>query len=208
MYIFNDKGSARRIYMKRFVLWLLVFSFIAALHPIEIHAARNDYVSKYMSIVAEYERDHYGEKTEYVDNRARYRLIHIDNDGIPELVANANCYISVYTYKNGQCYELMDNCGYGAMGTMCPAFLPKKNKILQQSYDGAGIIRFDDFYRISKSHRKMINTDQFVYDYRSDSNTYVERNGRDGEEPDISAFKYMEGGKVYQEIMVQLQDKK
>ena len=46
-----------------------------------------------------------------------YGLIHVDDDGIPELAAGVNgYYTSLYTWKDGKLYALMEHWAYGAMG--------------------------------------------------------------------------------------------
>ena len=59
-----------------------------------------------------------------------YHLIYFDNDDIPELVAGVNgFYISLYTYKDGKAYTLMDRWVYGVMGNAGYEYSPRKKQL-------------------------------------------------------------------------------
>lgn len=82
-----------------------------------------------------------------------YRLIYFDNDDIPELVAGVNgFYISLYTYKDGKAYTLMDRWVYGVMGNAGYEYSPRKNSLRNYNTDYAGAILYTTYMAVSDQH--------------------------------------------------------
>ena len=185
---------------KKYYILLTSILCICSWQMNTVHAA-NDYASAYMETVDAYEAEHNGEKTEYMDFRPKYRLIHIDNDGIPELVAGADgYYVSVYTYKDGKVTQLMDDWGYGAFGNAGYYYLPKKNSVYNDNADQAGLIRYDTFLKINAKHSKLVTTDTYEYHYNEKTESYTEVNGRE-DMPSTGKYKIICGKKRYKKFM-------
>lgn len=82
-----------------------------------------------------------------------YGLIHVDDDGIPELAAGVNgYYTSLYTWKDGKLYALMEHWAYGAMGNAGYEYAPKKNNIRNYNSDYAGAILYTTYMEIGSQH--------------------------------------------------------
>ncbi len=90
-----------------------------------------DYKSAYLDII---------NSTENSDTLS-YDLIYLDEDDIPELVlGNLGCWVSMYTYADGEICTLMDQWGYGAMGNAGYEYVPKMNSVRNYNSDYAGLI--------------------------------------------------------------------
>ncbi len=80
-----------------------------------------------------------------------YNLIYVDGDDVPELAAGVNgYYTSLYTYRDGTAYTLMDHWAYGAMGNSGYDYAPKKNSIRNYNADYAGAILYTTYMEISE----------------------------------------------------------
>lgn len=89
-----------------------------------------------------------------------YGLIHVDDDGIPELAAGVNgYYTSLYTWKDGKLYALMEHWAYGAMGNAGYEYAPKKNNIRNYNSDYAGAILYTTYMEIGSQHTLDITTE-------------------------------------------------
>ena len=89
-----------------------------------------------------------------------YGLIHVDDDGIPELAAGVNgYYTSLYTWKDGTLYALMEHWAYGAMGNAGYEYAPKKNNIRNYNSDYAGAILYTTYMEIGSQHTLDITTE-------------------------------------------------
>ncbi len=85
-----------------------------------------------------------------------YNLIYFDDDDIPELVAGAEgYYISLYTYKDGTVYTLMNRWAYGAMGNAGYEYCPKMNSLRNYNADYAGAIIYTTY--MSAGDRKVMD---------------------------------------------------
>lgn len=82
-----------------------------------------------------------------------YGLIYVDDDEIPELAAGVNgYYTSLYTWKDGKLYALMEHWAYGAMGNAGYEYAPKKNNIRNYNSDYAGAILYTTYMEIGSGH--------------------------------------------------------
>lgn len=99
-------------------------------------------------------------KTAYIDiieslddEECEYNLIYFDDDDIPELVVGKNeYYISMYTFSDGEIYNLIDHWGYGAMGNSGYEYVPRKNSLRNKDSDYAGLIVYTTYMEIGKNH--------------------------------------------------------
>ena len=79
----------------------------------------------------------------------KYNLIYFDEDDIPELAAGVSgYYMSLYTWRDGNVYTLMDHWGYGAMGNAGYEYCPKKNSLRNDNSDFAGAIVYTTYMKI------------------------------------------------------------
>ncbi len=78
-----------------------------------------------------------------------YNLIYFDDDDIPELVAGAEgYYTSLYTYKDGTVYTLMNRWAYGEMGNAGYEYCPKMNSLRNYNADCAGAIMYTTYMSV------------------------------------------------------------
>lgn len=100
------------------------------------------------------------EETDIHNYELTYKLIYIDDDDIPELVAGHTGYmVSVFTYApEGQYGDvkgvnvILENCGYGAMGNAGYYYLPKDNIIYNYNSDFAGAAGTTWYGFINENH--------------------------------------------------------
>lgn len=96
-----------------------------------------------------------------------YNLIYFDEDDIPELVAGLNgYYMSMYTYKDGTIYQLMDEWDYGISGNHGYEYAPKKNNLRNYQTGYAGAILYttyatvnEEFSMVTIAEFKLVNFD-------------------------------------------------
>ncbi len=82
----------------------------------------------------------------------QYGLVYFDNDATPELVVGKKGYwTSLYTYRDGRVYTLMDSWAYGAMGNAGYEYSPKKNSLRNYNSDYAGAIMYTTYMAIDDS---------------------------------------------------------
>ena len=82
-----------------------------------------------------------------------YGLIYVDEDDIPELVVGVDgYYASLYTYKDGKVYTVMDHWAYGAMGNAGYEYAPRKNNLRNYNSDYAGAILYTNYMSVSSQH--------------------------------------------------------
>jgi len=90
---------------------------------------------------------------EYSDNDLTYNLIYLDDDGTPELVIGMQGYwVSLYTYKDGVIYEIMDQWGYGAGGNHGYDYLPYEGVVCNLNADYAGLVLYESYYMLDKNY--------------------------------------------------------
>lgn len=81
-----------------------------------------------------------------------YDLIYVNEDDIPELVADMTGYfVSLFTYADGQLHTVMDTWGYGAMGNAGYEYVPYGNVIYIRNADYAGLIDRRYYVKIGQS---------------------------------------------------------
>lgn len=90
---------------------------------------------------------------ESADSEETYDLIYVDEDDVPELTIGVDSYwVSLYTYRDGTVYTLMDNWGYGAGGNVGYEYAPRKNNLRNYSNDYAGAISYLTYMTIGEKH--------------------------------------------------------
>lgn len=145
----------------------------------DINQKQPDYAQAYIDIINEYE-------TEFPECR-KYDMIYLDDDDVPELVADMNgYYVSVFTYDNGIVYTLMDDMGYGSHGCVGYEYLPRQN-VVYCRYLEQGIIAHDWYMTVGNDHE--------LYDYYEEDLSILSfqdknENGRMDEDEDFEGFNY------------------
>lgn len=93
-----------------------------------------------------------------------YDLVDIDGDDIPELAAGkSGYYVSLYTYRDGSVYQVMNDWPYGAGGNSGYYYLPGENRLLNYNTGYAGFILYTTYmtvgsdYTIESETVKMLN---------------------------------------------------
>lgn len=79
----------------------------------------------------------------------KYALIDFDGDDVPELVVDVNSGITMYTFKDGNVYKLVDDWGYGAGGNHGYEYIPGQHIIKNYNTDYAGIIMYETYWDIT-----------------------------------------------------------
>lgn len=130
---------------------------------------------------------------------AEYDLIYFNEDDIPELAAGVEGYnVSLYTYRDGKIYMLMDAWAYGAMGNAGYEYCPGKNSMRNYNSDYAGAIMYTTFMAIREG--KMDVVVQIVTYNFDDSNG----NGipDEGEEESLGMYgvNYIDGEQVAYDV--------
>lgn len=116
----------------------------------------------------------------------QYNLIDVDGNAVPELAAVKNgYYVSLYTYDNGEVYNLMDHWAYGAMGNAGYEYCPGKNSLRNYNTDYAGAILYTTYMTIGSQHT--IDTVAEIVTYNFDD---VNENGMPDEEEEGSMGYY------------------
>lgn len=88
------------------------------------------------------------------DNDLSYNLIYLDEDGTPELAVGVEGFwVSLYTYQNGEVYEVMDQWGYGAFGIVGYEYLPYENVVYHMDADYAGLVLYEAYYMMDENHK-------------------------------------------------------
>ena len=156
-----------------------------------------------------------------------YDLIYFDEDEVPELVAAVQGYgVSLYTYRDGRLYTLMNDWAYGAGGNAGYEYAPKKNSLRNYNADFAGLIMYTTYMSVNEQLKleMVAQIETFNFD---DSNG----NGMPDEEEegsvgyysisymdgvpvtseewsvyDMGDYDYIHGSKSYEEIMQSLKN--
>lgn len=116
----------------------------------------------------------------------KYELIDIDGDDIPELAAGVpGYYVSLYTYRDGKVYTLMDEWGYGAMGNAGYEYCPGKNSLRNFNADMAGGIMNTTYMTVNDKYS--IETVAYIVTYNWDD---ANRNGALDPEEEETYFNY------------------
>lgn len=106
-----------------------------------------NYQEAYKAVSRLYELENATEKEK------KYNLIYIDDDDIPELVAGVNgYYISLYTYRDGTVYRLMDHTAYRTHGNDGYQYSSRKNSLRYRSTSYAGAVEGFTYMAISNQH--------------------------------------------------------
>lgn len=116
----------------------------------------------------------------------KYELIDIDGDDIPELAAGVPGYfVSLYTYRDGKVYTLMDEWSYGAMGNAGYEYCPGKNSLRNFNTDMAGGILNTTYMTVNDKYS--IETVAYIVTYNWDD---ANRNGGLDPEEEETYFNY------------------
>lgn len=104
------------------------------------------YKDAYAQIVKVFSYSNYN----FRDDPNAFDLIYVDNDDIPELVVDNHGYwVSLYGFKDGHAYNIMDSWGYGAMGNYGYSYSPKNNVFYNWNTDYAGAIGYTTLFSIN-----------------------------------------------------------
>ena len=118
---------------------------------LEFKMNNDNWAQAYLSVIAELQED-------WNLDGMDFGLIYVNDDDIPELVFGPEGYwVSVYTWRDGQVYTVMDQAGYGTWGRDY-AYIPFRNAIKEWcyyyfDYDYSGFTRriYDDFYQMAET---------------------------------------------------------
>ena len=126
-----------------------------------------------------------------------YDLIYLDSDDIPELVAGQSGYwFSLYTWKDGEVYVLMDDVGYGIHGRGY-RFEPYQGIIEENVYDIILEEKESDYYTIYHTTYHKVTEDmeiveqyELIEGYREDVSTYYYQDTSMAEPQETTEEKY------------------
>ena len=105
-----------------------------------------EYINAYLSVLHKYRFD-YPEDFETL----MCDLIYIDENNIPEFIMGKPGYwISMYTYKDGTVYELMDMWVYGIGGNAGYEYIPNQNIMRNYDSDYAGLVMYTSYATIDE----------------------------------------------------------
>ncbi len=151
----------------------------------------------------------YNEKL--LSNGYTYSLIYLDEDDIPELVADASgYYLSVYSFSNGTVKEPMVTCAYGVGGCVAYEYAPYKNSIRVFGHDT------DEYYNqlYTIKDNKLLSAYERISYYDSDKveyNNYTDEQLTDAELEakfkDLDSYDYedLSGEQSAGEMLVSLE---
>ncbi|MDE6387892.1 MAG: hypothetical protein K2L82_08825 [Lachnospiraceae bacterium] len=149
-------------------------------------------------------------------------LIYVDDDDTPELaIGHTGYWVSLYTYRDGKVYTLMDHWAYGAMGNVGYEYIPKSNRLRNYNNDYAGLICYTTYMTISNQHVLDVVTSIKTYNFddvngngmpdedEMDSAGYYGASYIDGEEItdeqyaayDAGEYEYIDGAMSFEELM-------
>ena len=89
-------------------------------------------------------------------------LVDYDGDDISELVVEVNSGITMYTYKAGKVYKLIDDWGYGAGGNHGYEYIPGKQAIRNYDTDYAGLIIYETYFEIELNGDEVVNNQKVL----------------------------------------------
>lgn len=86
------------------------------------------------------------------EGEAEYGLIYFDEDDTPELAAGITGYqTSLYSFRDGYLYNLMDHWGYGAMGNAGYEYCPRQNSLRNYNTDYAGAVSYTTYMTMNSN---------------------------------------------------------
>lgn len=150
-----------------------------------------------------------------------YDLIYVDEDDVPELAAGVSgYYMSLYTYKDGRLYTVMDKWAYGAGGNHGYEYAPKKNSLRNYNTDHAGLVLHTTYMTIGNSYTIDVAASIKTYNYDdANGNDYPDEeemgsvgyygisyiNGVEATDEeclayDAGEYEYISGGVTYEEL--------
>ncbi len=154
-----------------------------------------------------------------------FDLIDCDGDDTPELAACREGYcVSLYTYRDGETYILMDLWAYGAMGNLGYEYCPGKNSFRNYNHDYAGLIMYTTYMAIGPEMTLDVTAAIATHNFNDANGNGVPDEDEygsafeysvsycDGEEispEDAAAFdageyKFIEGKMSYEELLTEL----
>ncbi len=141
----------------------------------------------------------------------QYSLIHLNNDGVCELLVERDCIIDVYTYDAGNVYKMIDGWSYGTWGSYY-GYLPYSNAIYEffysfledNTYHTLCTTAFYPLEYVNGVAMTRMQTDLLLM-YTGDTHTKYELNGNDitQEQYDeyLRPYKDLVGDLGYYEVM-------
>ena len=127
-----------------------------------------EYINEYLSILHKYKYS-YPEFEDYMCD-----LIYFDDDEIPELIIGQSGYwVSMYTYKEGKVYELMDMWAYGAFGNVGYEYIPYQNVLRNYNSDYAGMRFYTSYSKISENHSLEEDSYSLIMSYEDENGQVI-----------------------------------
>ena len=158
--------------------------------PAEIPSASTvsvDYFTAYAEKLCEIMIEHYNA---FACGELLCDLIYLDNDNIPELiVGNPGYYISIYTFSDGQVYQIANELGYGVGGNHGYDYVPYSNVIYSMSAEYAGTITYESYFKINRNHKiEDYNDGALCTWYFIDQNNNGFPDGDEAYDPDAARY--------------------
>lgn len=113
------------------------------------------------------------EEAQYVEGWStwKYDLVYLDDDNIPELVSGPDdCWVSVYTWRDGQLHTMMDEWGYGTWGNYGYEYVEYTGIVWHREAQYAGAIDYSIYDKVDENYDW-----ETLIEYRTDY--YVDTNG-------------------------------
>lgn len=129
-----------------------------------------EYVNAYLSILHKY-RFCYPEDFETLT----CDLIYVDEDDVPEfIIGDSGYWISMYTYKDGRLYELMDMWAYGAGENAGYEYIPYENVMRNYNSDYAGLVLYTSYATIDENYNLEESSYYLKMSYEDENGKVIE----------------------------------
>lgn len=100
----------------------------------------------------------------------KYDLVFLDDDNIPELVSGPDdCWVSVYTWRDGQLHTMMDEWGYGTWGNYGYEYIEYAGIVWHRETQDAGAIDYSIYDKVNENY-EWDTLMKFRTDYYIDTN--------------------------------------
>lgn len=132
---------------------------------------------------------------EWAETKLTYDLIYVNNDEIPELSAGHSGYfVSLYTYRDGTIYTLMDAWRYGVGGNNGYEYAPGKNNLRNIDVDGAGTEVYISYMTINEDYALETVASFKFYNYDDANENGIPDEGEWGAEGYLEGtYSYIDG---------------
>lgn len=128
----------------------------------------SDYRDAYRVIGSMYDMEHGN------NDELKFDLVYIDDDEIPELAAGLDgYYLSLYTFRDGRVYRLMDDWGYGIHGNPGYEYVPRRNSLRFYSTEYAGAILYTSYLNVNNQNElDMVTVMTYNFDDANDNGVF------------------------------------